>query len=410
VTAADNELSALIDAVTLDRTSPVPLYFQAASALEAAITSGKVAPGALFEGEKLLADQLGLSRPTLRRAMQNLVDKGLIVRRQGVGTRVVQQELRPSLGLTTGYDDLNKGHQGPGLEAIEELQYRPSAPTRGQAGRRTNAIGVLLDDLRNPWFVELLEGMNSVFSSHGVHMLLADQRLDSRTDGQVTRAFVELQVDGLALVGSMRVTPVIREAVGQVPTVVAASRDITLPYVDVITNDDVYGGRLGTEHLIGLGHSRIAHISGTEQVGRRRQRGYEDAMRAKGLADQILVEQGDMTEEGGYRAAVRLLTKPGRPTAIFAYNDVTCVGALDAADELGLAVPGDVSLVGYDNNHLAGVRHIWLTTVDNASHEVGRRCALALMARIESPTREAEDQLVTPGLVVRGSTAAPPEV
>ena len=132
-------------------------------------------------------------------------------------------------------------------------------------------------------------------------------------------------------------------------------------------------------------------------------------MRAKGLTDQVLVEQGDMTEAGGYRAAVRLLTKPRRPTAIFAYNDVTCVGALDAADELGLAVPGDVSLVGYDNNHLAGVRHIWLTTVDNASHEVGRRCALALMARIASPTREAEDQLVTPGLVVRGSAAAPPD-
>ena len=114
-----------------------------------------------------------------------------------------------------------------------------------------------------------------------------------------------------------------------------------------------------------------------------------------------------MTEEGGYRAAVRLLGRRDRPTAIFAVNDITCVGAMSAAQELGLRVPQDVSLVGYDNTSLAQIRHLWLTSVDNASVEVGSgprgRCCAG------SPTRApATQQLIRPTLQVRGSTGPPP--
>jgi DNA-binding GntR family transcriptional regulator len=113
MTKPQDELAALVDAVVLDRYSPVPLYFQAALAFENAITSGKVPPGTRLDNELLLAEQLGLSRPTVRRAMQYLVDKGLIVRRRGVGTRVVQPKVRRSLQLTSLYDDLQTGHQTP---------------------------------------------------------------------------------------------------------------------------------------------------------------------------------------------------------------------------------------------------------------------------------------------------------
>jgi GntR family transcriptional regulator len=113
MTTPQDELAALVDAVLLDRSSPVPLYFQAAQALESAITSGKVPPGTRLDNEVLLADRLGLSRPTMRRAMQYLVDKGLIVRRRGVGTRVVQPKVRRSLQLTSLYDDLQTGNQAP---------------------------------------------------------------------------------------------------------------------------------------------------------------------------------------------------------------------------------------------------------------------------------------------------------
>jgi DNA-binding LacI/PurR family transcriptional regulator len=131
-------------------------------------------------------------------------------------------------------------------------------------------------------------------------------------------------------------------------------------------------------------------------------------MREHGLAGTAMVEQADLTEEGGFRATVRLLSRPRRPTAVFAANDMTCVGALSAAEETGLTVPHDLSLIGYDNTYLAQLRHLWLTTVDNASHDVGRRAAQHLLDRIADPARPASVDLAAPSLVVRGTTAAPP--
>ncbi|POX42792.1 LacI family DNA-binding transcriptional regulator, partial [Streptomyces sp. Ru72] len=180
-----------------------------------------------------------------------------------------------------------------------------------------------------------------------------------------------------------------------------------LPAVDIVANDDEHGARLATEHLIGLGHRRIAHIAGQGVVGALRRRSFETVMREHGLEDSAVVEQGDLTEEGGYRAAVRLLSAGQRPTALFAFNDIACVGALSAAEELGLRVPRDLSLVGYDNTYLSRLRHLWLTTVDNGSHDVGRRAAGRLLDRIADPGRPAELVLTTPALEVRGTTSGP---
>jgi DNA-binding LacI/PurR family transcriptional regulator len=130
-------------------------------------------------------------------------------------------------------------------------------------------------------------------------------------------------------------------------------------------------------------------------------------MRRHGLADLAAVEPGDMTEEGGYRATVRLLSRPDRPTAVLAVNDITAVGVLSAADELGLRVPRDLSVVGYDDTSIARLRHVWLTTVDNAGHEVGRRAARCLLDRFGDPAAPGREQLVTPALEIRGTTAAP---
>jgi len=274
--------------------------------------------------------------------------------------------------------------------AIDELGYRPNAIARQLTARRTTTVGVLLNDLRNPWFVDCLDGLTAVLHEHGLRALLADGRMDRRTDDTLLRGFLELRVDGLVLVGSMASSPMIEEAASTVPTVVAAGRDIALPMVDVVANDDWVGTGLAVDHLIGLGHRRIAHLAGSfGAVADLRLHSYRQTMAAHGLADGELVETCDMTEEGGFRGAVRLLGRPDRPTAIFAVNDITCVGAMSAALELGLRVPHDVSLVGYDNTSLAQIRHLWLTSVDNASLEVGRRSARALVRRIADPAGPA---------------------
>jgi DNA-binding LacI/PurR family transcriptional regulator len=292
--------------------------------------------------------------------------------------------------------------------AIDELGYRPNAIARQLTERRTNMVGVLLNDLRNPWFIDCLDGLTSVLHEQGLRTLLADGRSDRRTDDALLQGFLELRVDGLVLVGAMASSPTIEEAAATVPTVVAASRDITLPAVDVVANDDWIGTELAVNHLIGLGHRRIAHLAGSfGAVADLRRRSYLTTMLANGLADSALLEPCDMTEEGGYRGAVALLGRLDPPTAIFAVNDITCVGAMSAAQQLGLRIPHDVSLVGYDNTWLAQIRHLWLTSVDNASAEVGQLAARALLRRITDPAAKATEQLIRPRLQVRGSTGPP---
>ncbi|MFE9601023.1 LacI family DNA-binding transcriptional regulator [Streptomyces hokutonensis] len=292
------------------------------------------------------------------------------------------------------------------LAAVEELGYRPNAAARSLSERRTRSVGVLLNDLRNPWFVELLDGLGSRLHERGLHMLLADGRLNRRLDDDLSRTFTELRVDGLVAVGTLPATDELRAA-GHIPTVVAGAREPVLPHVDVVAGDDAHGARLATEHLVDLGHRRIAHIAGQGVVGELRRTAFETVVRERGLTDLATVEQGDLTEEGGYRAMVRLLNAPEPPTAVFAFNDIACVGALSAAEESGLRVPRDLSLVGYDNTYLARLRHLWLTTVDNASHDIGRRAAQHLLDRMANPARPGETVLSPPTLQVRGTTGPP---
>src|SRR5205814_9106461 len=183
--------------------------------------------------------------------------------------------------------------------------------------------------------------------------------------------------------------------------------------VAAVANDDLLGATLATRHLVDLGHRRIAHISGRVSgtgnvVPKLRQQGYEDTMRASGLAEHIRVESADFTEDGGYRSTVRLLSSPEPPTAIFAVDDLTCVGARSAASEMNVDVPGRLSLVGYDNTYLARLRSIWLTSVDSAGFEVGRFAARPLLARWADPGRPANLARWPPPLVARAPTAPPP--
>jgi len=185
--------------------------------------------------------------------------------------------------------------------------------------------------------------------------------------------------------------------------------DLDLPHIDVLANDDHLGGTLAVRHLLEFGHRRIAHISGLPSAaGSLRLRAYQDTMRTAGLGEQVLVETGDMTEEGGYRAAVRLLSRAERPTAIFAANDLSCIGALSAAAALGVQVPGELSLVGFDNSSLARLRALWLTSVDGAAYAMGEKAARMLLARIEHPDAPREMTLMPPRLEVRGSSGPAP--
>lgn len=320
--------------------------------------------------------------------------------RAGVSKSLVSLVLR-------GSDQVRPEKREAVLRAVRELGYRPNAAARSLSEQRTRTVGVLLNDLRNPWFADLLDGLNSLLHDNGLHMLLADARLNRRAGQDPAGPLLDLRVDGLVVVGTLPDPAALGAAAERIPVVVAGAREPVPSGVDVVAGDDEHGARLVTEHLIGLGHRRIAHIAGYGAVGELRRRSFEAAMRAHGLADQAVVEPSDMTEEGGYRATVRLLSRPERPTALFAVNDIAAIGALSAAGELGLRVPRDVSVVGYDNTSIARLRHVWLTTVDNTSHELGRRAARCLLDRFERPGGTGRTHLAVPALEVRGTTAPP---
>ncbi|MFF7734412.1 substrate-binding domain-containing protein [Streptomyces sp. NPDC007984] len=324
-----------------------------------------------------------------------------VAERAGVSKSLVSLALR-------GSDQVRPEKRDAVLRAAEELGYRPNAAARSLSEQRTRTIGVLLNDLRNPWFVDLLDGLNSLLHAGGLHMLLADARLNRRTGQDPADPLLDLRVDGLVVVGTLPDPAALGPVAERIPVVLAASREPAPPGVDVVAGDDERGARLAAEHLTGLGHRRIAHIAGYGAVGELRRRGFEATMRRHGLADEALVEPSDMTEEGGYRTTVRLLSRPDRPTAVFAVNDIAAIGVLSAAEELGLSVPRDLSVVGYDNTSIARLRHVWLTTVDPAGHEVGRRAARCLLERSEGTKGAGRVHLATPTLEIRGSTAPAP--
>jgi DNA-binding LacI/PurR family transcriptional regulator len=295
------------------------------------------------------------------------------------------------------------------LKAMHDLGYRPNASARSLTSGRTRTVGVLLNDLRNPWFADTLEGLNGELHGQDMTMLLGDARLDRRADERLLKTFMDMRVDGLILVGSMPVSPSVVEAASRLPTVVAGARDVDLPRVDVSVQDDVRGARLAAEYLLGLGHRRIAHVTGTfESVMRLRAQGYEAVMREAGLADAVHVVATDMTDDGGYRATLEALAARPRPTALFVGADVAALGSLRAAAQLGLQVPQDLSVLGFDNTRVAGLPGAALSTIDVESREIGRNAVHLLLARIADPQAPRRTVQTTPTLVVRATTAAPP--
>jgi len=315
--------------------------------------------------------------------------------RAGVSKSLVSLVLRDSPKVSTASREAV-------MRAVAELGYRPNAAARLLAERRSRTVGVLLNDIRQPWFADMLDGLTLALHVGGKHILLGDGRIDRMMDETLTWSFLELGVDGFVLAGTIPVSQAITDVASKIPTVAVGGMDLDLPHVDVVANDNHLGGTMAVRHLIEFGHTRIAHISGLPGMnGNLRMQAYEDTMRAAGLG-------GDMSEEGGYRAAVRLLSRAERPTAIFAANDMSCVGALSAAAALGVRVPEELSLVGFDNSALARLRALWLTSVDGTAYAMGQRAARILLARIERPDAPGQTQLMPPRLEVRGSSGPAP--
>jgi DNA-binding LacI/PurR family transcriptional regulator len=289
-------------------------------------------------------------------------------------------------------------------EAAAKLGYRPNLMARNLAARKTMTIGVLLNDLHNPWFAEVTDGIHAAAERHGYQLILASGRRSPRLESRALDTFLASRVDGIIVAGC-RLSSARLEAVASEVALVSVGRAFTKVSFGSVTTDDADGARLAVEHLYELGHRRIAHIDGGKGAGAApRRAGYLRTMRGLGLADTAQVITGDFTEESGAHGAEKLLRGSVLPTAIFIANDLSAVGTIDAIERGGLVVPDDVSIVGFDNTSLAALNHIGLTTIDQPRREMGASAANMLID-VMNDRSELTDVLMTPRLVVRRTTA-----
>ena len=291
-------------------------------------------------------------------------------------------------------------------EAAAALGYRPNAMARSLAQRRADMVGVLLSDLHNPFFAEIYDGLDSVAAERGLRLLVSTGGRRRGGERAAVETFLGLRLDGVVLASTVLDARAIEAAAAVVP-VAMVSRTTRSRLVDSVVCDDGRGAELAVEHLAGLGHRRIAHVDGGNGAGAASRRsGYVRAMRRLGLSRHIRIEPGEFTEAAGAEAAKRLVTTDDPPTAMFVANDLAAVGALSVLEGQGLDVPGDVSLVGFDNSALARLDAVPLTTIHQPRFEMGQLTMRALLDRIEGaaePTRH----VLQPELVVRASTGPP---
>jgi len=293
------------------------------------------------------------------------------------------------------------------LAAAQKLGYRPNISARNLASDRTNTIGILINDLHNPYFVEVLDGMEPACTAAGYRLLIASGWGRPSSEHTAVESLLEYRVDGLILAGPRLSSKAIVEAAESAPVVIVG-RSVRSGQVDSINNNEAIGSRLVVDYLVGLGHTRIAHLHGGNGAGASARRaGYEAAMRAHRLGAQIDVVQGNFTEVSGADAARTILGRAEMPTAVFAANDLMAAGALDTFEEGGLRIPADISLVGYDNTALASMPHMSLSTVHQSRVEMGQLAVEALLERIDGRRTTCRREVLEPRLIAR-STSGPP--
>jgi DNA-binding LacI/PurR family transcriptional regulator len=325
-----------------------------------------------------------------------------VARLAGVSTATVSRSLN-------GTGQIAPGTRAAIDAAVERLGYRPNTIARSLVTKSTQTIALLLPDITNPFYAALVSGIQQRALEAGYTMLLCTTEGDPEREEQYLSVLRAKQVDG-ALVDGLVLPPdrVARFVADGFP-IVCLDRDVDSASVPLVQVDNRLGAKLATEHLLSLGHTRIAHVAGAPELGISEQRvaGYREALAEAGIEpDPALVAVGSFTLEGGYHAAMSLLAG-GCPTAIFAANDLSAIGVISAIVESGRRVPADVSVVGFDDLHLAAYTTPPLTTIHQPALEIAERAIQLLLDLSNGRKVRRFRHLLEPALVVRGSTAPP---
>lgn len=298
------------------------------------------------------------------------------------------------------------------LAAARELAYRPSGVARALKGNRTRTIGLLITDIENPFYPQIVRAAEDEAHARGLGLLLCNTAEDPERELAYLDLLLDRRIDGLIVASGRTIRRHARRLAGigmPVVGVNAAGHSAALPGV---TTGQRRGARLAADHVLELGHRRIGHITAPDAraaAARLRRAGITDALRAAGLPpESLIVAEGDERIGGGIRAATELISRRLPPTAIVCYNDLTAIGALRAVRQAGLRVPDDASIVGFDDIEMAAWTDPGLTTVRQPTDEMARWAVARLADALDGQEPGGDRHVtLTPSLVVRASTAAP---
>jgi LacI family transcriptional regulator len=293
------------------------------------------------------------------------------------------------------------------LASMRELNYRPNALARSLRRGETHTLGLILPDSANPFFAEVGHAIEAAAFALGYSVILCNTDNDEAKEHLYTEVLENKQLDGIIFVGAGENRESISELVKNGLPLVVVDRDMGNLGLDTVTTENYQGGFLATQHLLSLGHQIIGCITGPSNITPSADRvtGYRAALQQAGRpVKESLLVRGDFHAPSGHSAALQLLQLTPRPTAIFVCNDMMAIGALRAASQLGLSVPEDVAIVGFDDIELASYISPSLTTVAQPKLEIGQLAVKLLFERMGNPSLPPRHTVLSTTLVIRESS------
>lgn len=297
-------------------------------------------------------------------------------------------------------------------QAMAELGYHRNTVARALRSKQSLTIGVIVPDSTNPFFAEVTRGIEDVSLANDYSAIICDSRSELAREIMHTNNLLTKQVDGIIYVAGGAGSDHISTLAERELPVVLIERDPQELAVDAVLISNYEGAQMAVQHLLDLGHQRVACITGPSQLTLRGERlgGFVDTLVQRyDLPDEYIAE-GGFSCESGYVQCQRLLKLPTPPTAIFCFNDLMAIGALRAAHEAGVTVPDELSIVGFDDVFLTAYVVPPLTTIRLPIHEMGSQAMELILDRIAAPTAPPNHRQLPIELVIRASTAPPPVI
>lgn len=323
----------------------------------------------------------------------------MVAERAGVSVNTASRAINNKL-------DINEETKKRVLKVAQELGYVQNATAVALRTKKTRTLGVVIADNRNPFYAEVLNGIEEAAREKNYHIILANTQRDYQKEEEAINLLLAKRVDGLLITPVQDRNDDIKKLIEANIPFVIVGRDFENIEVDAVYNDEVKGGFFATEYLIKKGHKRIAFINGFlhKSPAQGRLEGYKKALKEHGipLVD-MMVSVGDIDVEDGYERTKQMLEKNLDFTAIFAYNDMMAFGAMQVIKEKGLRIPEDIGLVGYDDIPFSSLISPSLTTIKLKKQELGAESVKLLLSRINGSREKMKKIMLNVELIVRGT-------